>query len=204
MALSNRNHWNGKPLFPDLKLFPSVSDSANSADNQDRFRRQTPDFLSQYYHPTTVRPYIQTLGTYQRSTAKWSSEDIENYFTQMRLGPGDGNRAKSDGIIRPAVIRPENMNPRYEHASPAPTETPNETDGSISGESFDTSGGSQVSVTGTVGSNIPDRNKVVLERIRKGLDKRTTIMVKNVPNKYTQVLHLMSISSDIANAHGIR
>jgi len=184
LTLTNRNHWNGKPLFPDLKLFPPVSDPSSSTDKQNRFSRQTPEF---------GRPYIQTIGTYPRSTLKWSSEDIENYFTQMRLGPRDGNKAKSDPILRPTVNRSENMNPRYEHASPAPTETPNETDGSISGESLDASAGSQISVAGTVGSNIPDRNKVVLDRIRKGLDKRTTIMVKNVPNKYTQVPTYLSL-----------
>ena len=45
---------------------------------------------------------------------------------------------------------------------------------------------------GSVGI-VPERNKVVLERIRRGLDARTTIMVKNVPNKYTQVNHLRTV-----------
>lgn len=46
---------------------------------------------------------------------------------------------------------------------------------------------------GSVGI-VPERNKVVLERIRRGLDTRTTIMVKNVPNKYTQVNHLWTMN----------
>jgi hypothetical protein len=36
-------------------------------------------------------------------------------------------------------------------------------------------------------TTVPERNKVVLDKIRRGRDTRTTIMVKNVPNKYTQV-----------------
>ncbi|OLL23278.1 Meiosis protein mei2 [Neolecta irregularis DAH-3] len=38
--------------------------------------------------------------------------------------------------------------------------------------------------------NVPDNNKVDLNRITAGLDLRTTIMVKNVPNKYTQQMLL--------------
>ena len=66
--------------------------------------------------------------------------------------------------------------------------------GSISGESLGTSSGNTLlSVNGSVlGSNVPEKNRVVLERIRMGLDTRTTIMIKNVPNKYTQVTHLLS------------
>ena len=65
-----------------------------------------------------------------------------------------------------------------------------DTEGSISDESLGTSSGNTLnSVNGSVlsGGNVPEKNKVVMERIRMGLDTRTTIMIKNVPNKYTQV-----------------
>jgi hypothetical protein len=63
------------------------------------------------------------------------------------------------------------------------------------------SGNTAASVNGSVG-NVPERNKVVLEKIRRGLDARTTIMVKNVPNKYTQVSPTGK-GANIANAHGV-
>ena len=93
----------------------------------------------------------------------------------------------SPGLVRPMPVRPVFRRLERETGLGG-------SDESLSGESLGTSsvagsgsgsGGSGGSF-GSVG-NVPERNKVVLERIRRGLDARTTIMIKNVPNKYTQV-----------------
>jgi hypothetical protein len=112
----------------------------------------------------------------------------------MRLSPGPrapdaAGVTKDMDTIRSMVRSASDPFRGFERESPV-SGSSGDTDGSSSGESLGTSSGNTLnSVNGSVlsGSNVPEKNKVVLERIRIGLDTRTTIMIKNVPNKYTQV-----------------
>jgi hypothetical protein len=122
------------------------------------------------------RTYFNNNDIYER---KWFSEDLENYFSRMRISPSTSTSKDTDS---------RTCRGNYERASPVTNPSPIETDESLSGESMGTSSGNTLSsINGSVGNGIPERNKVVLEKIRMGLDMRTTIMIKNVPNKYTQV-----------------
>ena len=110
----------------------------------------------------------------------------------MRISPPV---AKEMDVVDPTSTRPSDKFRHYKRESPASGTSPEETEGSISGESIGgtSSGNTLNSVNGSVlGNNVPEKNKVVLERIRVGLDTRTTIMIKNVPNKYTQVFPLVT------------
>lgn len=40
---------------------------------------------------------------------------------------------------------------------------------------------------------VDDTNLVDLERIERGLDTRTTFMIRNIPNKYTQVCNIRKL-----------
>jgi len=179
-SLDNRDHWNGKSSFPNLKLF--TSDEEKSREEMEFPRRYLHAFRH-HHSPNIGRAHVESNDGYQR---KWSDDDFENYFTQMRITP----RPKEKDVDTTNVIhRPSES---YRRESPITTPSPNETDESISGESLGTSSGNTLnSVNGSVGNTIPEKNKVVFEKIRMGLDRRTTIMIKNVPNKYTQVPHLM-------------
>ncbi|KAI8327338.1 RNA recognition motif 2-domain-containing protein [Choanephora cucurbitarum] len=44
-------------------------------------------------------------------------------------------------------------------------------------------------------------NETHLENIRKGLDTRTTYMIRNIPNKYTQKMLMDSINATHANTY---
>ena len=110
----------------------------------------------------------------------------------MRLSPTTSRPSvgiKEMDTIRPTPTRATDAFRGYERGG-AVGASPGDTEGSISDESLGTSSGNTLnSVNGSVlsGGNVPEKNKVVMERIRMGLDTRTTIMIKNVPNKYTQV-----------------
>ena len=187
-SLDNRDHWNGKSVFPDLKM---LSSDVEKPQEEMELPRRAHAF---HHHPPNVgRTYLESNDGYQR---KWSNEDLENYFNQMRITP----RTRGKKVDTTNIIRRPSLSYRLE--TPV-TPSPNETDGSTSGESLGTSSGNTLnSVNGSVGNSIPERNKVVLEKIRMGLDMRTTIMIKNVPNKYTQVRSL-GVWLMVANAYGV-
>jgi hypothetical protein len=187
-TLDKRDHWNGKSAFPNLKFV--TSDPESSKPHDDTFRRNKSESI---LYPTATRGYIDSLGQYdayptfpRRPLRKWSEDDLETYFSQLRITPrrdsNDLNGRTSPGLVRPMPVRPADLLHRFERDTP----TTNESESSISGDSLGTSSGNSY-INGSVGVNVPERNKVVLEKIRRGLDSRTTIMVKNVPNKYTQV-----------------
>src|ERR1700737_1160762 len=196
-SVDKRDHWNGKSAFPNLKFLTSDPESSKSHHEEESYRKD----LSVY---PMGRGY-DSLGGYdaypsspRRPTRKSSypNDALEGYFSHLRITPRkldvqDGRA--SPGLVRPMPVRAENPF-RFESSLP-------ESDSSISGESMGTSSGNAASVNGSVG-NVPERNKVVLEKIRRGLDARTTIMVKNVPNKYTQVSP-PGKGANIANAHGV-
>lgn len=136
---------------------------------------------------------------------KWTPSDLENYFTQMRITP-----LKTRDVLAKAA---ENIGTlRSMHPAPRPTTREFAADGLLGQARRDRSGGEastpltpvspaspsaesdeSMSSSGaescSLGSNggVPERNRIVLEKVMMGLDKRTTIMIKNVPNKYTQV-----------------
>ena len=174
-SLDDRNHWNGKSTFPNLKKFSS--DTKKLQEEMELPRRI---YASHRHHPPSIgRAYFDGNDGYQR---KWSNVDLEDYFNQMRITP----RTREKEVNNTNVVRRPSMSYRLD--SPITTPSPNETDESTSGESLGTSSGNNLSsINGSVGNTIPERNKVVLEKIRMGFDMRTTIMIKNVPNKYTQV-----------------
>jgi hypothetical protein len=201
-----RDEWNGKSTFPNLKILSSDDGTVKSSKPRDRPdlspRSKSDPTLTRY--PINIgRGYLDGFGPYETypsfpsrpTTRKWSNDDLENYFSQMRISPRGRDAVPKDmvhrqstsvNLVRPTPVRPEGF-ASFDHDSPVTS--PNETDDSLSGESLGTSSGNTlISVNGSVGVNVPERNKVMLERIRRGLDTRTTIMVKNVPNKYTQVL----------------
>ena len=153
-------------------------------------------YLHAFHHhhsPKIAHAHFERKG-YQR---KWSDDDFENYFTQMRINSPKEKDVNTTNVIH----RPSES---YRRESPITTPSPNETDESISGESLGTSSGNTLnSVNGSVANTIPERNKVVLEKIRTGLDRRTTIMIKNVPNKYTQVYNHWNLVDRVANAYGV-
>lgn len=209
------DHWNGKSTFPNFKLFTSsdVEESSKSHDEQEHISRKE-DRSLQYQppHGQIGRGYVNGFGPYDayppfpsRQPRKWSDDDLETYFTQMRVNssssaPTRGREvpketehrhttSNSTHLIRPVPIRPGDFSRAYNKpSSPANILTPTETDESISGDSLTASSANTFgSITGNVGIHVPEKNKVILERIKRGLDVRTTIMVKNVPNKYTQV-----------------
>lgn len=171
--LDSRDHWNGKPAFPDLKF---------SSDTENLEEMALPRRIHAFHHhhpPTISRAYFESNDGCHR---KLSNEDLADYFNKMRITPHTREK-KTDNS---KVVRRPSVSYRLE--SPMTTPSPNETDESTSGESLGTSSGTTLnSINGSVGNTIPERNKVVLEKIRMGLDTRTTIMIKNVPNKYTQV-----------------
>jgi RNA recognition motif 2 len=164
--LETRDHWASKS-----KTFSSEAESSTKVDEEIP-HRHIPNHHFHLYESNVGKPYFEM---YPRSQRKWSDDDLENYFTQMRISPRD---------IDPTIIRPLPMRPyRYDES---PTGTSNETEESISGESMGTSSNNTF-INGSVGL-VPERNKVILEKIKRGVDTRTTIMIKNVPNKYTQVI----------------
>ena len=172
--LDSRDHWNGKPAFPDLKKFSSDTEKLEEIALPRRIHA-----FHNHHPPNISRAYFESNDGYQR---KLPNEDLEDYFNKMRITPRTREKKMDNAKVvhRPSVS--------YRLGSPMTTPSPNETDESTSGESLGTSSGTTLnSINGSVGNTIPERNKVVLENIRMGLDTRTTIMIKNVPNKYTQV-----------------
>lgn len=205
VPIEPRDQWSGKSTFPNLKILSSddtTLEPSNPHDRPDMSPRSKSDPTLARYPPNIGRGYLDGFGPYEAyppfpsrpPTRKWSNDDLENYFSQMRITPRGRDIVSKDGIhrqsvsvnlVRPTPVRPEG----FASFEDSPVTSPNETDESISGESLGTSSGNTLtSVNGSVGVNVPERNKVMLERIRRGLDTRTTIMVKNVPNKYTQVI----------------
>jgi hypothetical protein len=206
----NKRDWNGKSTFPDLKYVSSdrtldpQSSKSHETIEPPTFHRNKSDNNLRHYPINTGRGYLDAIGqydpypTFSRPVRKWSEDDLESYFAHLRITPRRHNdlattddverRAASPGLVRPMPMRPEDFFRRSDRESGI---SPNDSDDSISSESLGTSSGNSFSfVNASVGVNVPERNKVVLDRIRRGLDARTTIMVKNVPNKYTQVLSL--------------
>jgi hypothetical protein len=236
IPLENYDHWNEKSSFPNLKLFSStttVAESSKSKDQSELTRRSTEDRSLQYQSQSQSGRggYVNGFDPYDayppfpssRQQRKWSDDDLENYFTQMRITTTGSSSSSSRGreipkdmehrhttstasnnttnLIRPVPIRPGDIYRAYDkqpssndnnnNNGPSPTDS----DESISGDSMATSTVNTFNSVngGSVSSNVPEKNKVNLERIKRGLDHRTTIMVKNVPNKYTQVyLHSLS------------
>ena len=174
-SLDNRDHRNGKAGFPDLKPFaPELNSSCSS---QDEIPRPSRSKFNSYLPRIAAAHSKMNNKTCQR---KWTHDDLEKYFNQMRI---DLTRTRDEDVDSDNVIR----RPREAvHRGESPvTSSPMETDDSISGESLRTS--SANTLNSGNGVPVPERNKVILEKIRLGLDSRTTIMIKNVPNKYTQV-----------------
>lgn len=220
------DHWNGKSSFPKLELFQqstgasttTVAESSKSHEDRESNRRAESRGLHYTGQSPVGRGYGNGFGPFDayppfpsRQQRKWSDDELENYFTQMRITSSTSSSSSSPRgredpkdmmdhhrhsspststatLIRPVPIRPGDM---Y-RLSPTPNSTnkspPTDPDDSVSGESMATSSvNTFTSIPGSVSTNVPEKNKVILERIKRGLDHRTTIMVKNVPNKYTQV-----------------
>jgi RNA recognition motif 2 len=136
---------------------------------------------------------------------KWTPSDLENYFNQMRITPLKtrdvlAKAAENIGTLRsmhPAarattrefaaegLLGPTRRERSGDEASTPLTPVSPVSPSAETDESLSSSGGESCSL----GSNggVPERNRIVLEKVMMGLDKRTTIMIKNVPNKYTQV-----------------
>ncbi len=225
------NHWNGKSTFPNFKLFASsnVAESSKSHNEQeDISHKEDPSLRHQPSHSQIGRGYVNGFGPYDayppfpsRQPRKWSDDDLETYFTQMRVNSSSSASARgrevpkdtdhrhstssSTHLIRPVPIRPGDLYRTYNKpSSPANNLTPTETDESMSRDSLTASSANSFgSNNGSVNNHVPEKNKVILERIKRGLDARTTIMVKNVPNKYTQVCVSLERVVDLANAHGV-
>ena len=175
-SLDTHDHWSGKSIFPNLNIFSSGAELSSKPQKE----VQTPPrrHVFHQFPPNIGRAYFDET-THQ---SKFSSDKIENYFTQMRITP-----RTRDIMSKDLNSRTKDVYRGYERESPTTT-SPIETDESISVESLGTSSSNTPnSVNGGVGNNVPERNRVVLENIKVGLDTRTTIMIKNVPNKYTQV-----------------
>ena len=197
LPLDTRDPWPTKsPLPSNLKLFPSADAESSSSRHLDRPFQYPPNIGRAYYEGVGIyESFPSTPRASSSATQTWSDNDLENYFTQIRLSPDvctrdiTSVRAKDVDAIRPTPTRAN------DRESPVSGSSPGETDESISGESLGTSSGNTLnSVNGSVlGSNVPEKNKVVLDKIRMGLDTRTTIMIKNVPNKYTQVPSLLPL-----------
>jgi hypothetical protein len=182
-----------------------TEESSKPIERPDLSSRSKSDPTLHRYPPNIGRGYLDGFGPYEAyppfptrpATRKWSNDDLESYFNQMRITPRGRDTIPKDmvhrqtssvNLVRPTPVRADGYR-SFERESPVTS--PNESEESISGESLGTSSGNTLnSVNGSVGVNVPERNKVVLERIMRGLDTRTTIMVKNVPNKYTQVIPL--------------
>lgn len=210
-TMENHNHWNGKSSFPNLKLFSTAVGESSSKSQEPRESSRRTEERSMKYTGQVGRDYRNGFGPFDayppfpsRQQRKWTNNDLENYFTQMRLTPSSSSGSSPRGreipkdvehrhstsstnatmVIRPVPIRPGNM---YRVSPATDINAPTEDD-SMSGESMAISSGNTFnSINGSVSTNVPEKNKVILERIKRGLDHRTTIMVKNVPNKYTQV-----------------
>lgn len=179
-----REHWNGKSIFPNLTTTSEqdskLSQKETDPHHQHAFHTHSPNISGADFDKTT--PY--------QASRKWSIDDVERYFTQMRVTTTTPLTVSKKNNNKDVVV---DTYGGQRHQSPATTTTPNDTDESISGESsLGTSSGNNISlnsINGSLGNsnNVPERNRVVLEKIRIRLDMRTTIMIKNVPNKYTQV-----------------
>lgn len=205
-CLESRDPWNGKSAFPNFKVFAPDSESSKP-DESDIAARQNIPYPSKLGRASYQG--LETSDCYASHPArKWSDEDLENYFTHMRITPRLVREIVTPTDIDVNIVRPNSKRPEtyrgYDRESPGAS-SPNDTEGSVSSESIGASSGNTLnSVNGSVG-NVPERNKVHLERIRLGLDKRTTIMIKNVPNKYTQV-QLVAFEIDdliVAYAYGV-
>jgi hypothetical protein len=168
------------------------TESSKAQDDASVHRHQKFDYA--FRRDNIGRAYFERMrvcDTYpSRPTRKRSDDELVDYFNQMRINPRARDTASKDMdmlVVPPLPSSSSDPYRGYERESPA-TSTPNETDGSVSEESLATSSANTLnSVNGGVSNNVPEKNRVVLERIKTGLDKRTTVMIKNVPNKYTQV-----------------
>lgn len=189
VGLRQHNHWNGKSAVPNLKTFATDSESTRPC-SEDILQHHNFSHTSRRYAPSVNRAGFKTneeFDTYSRSAPRWPDDDLENYFPHMRIAPRCRDIISKDNdasIVRPSSLYHEDINRGHEPESPVTSST-NENDKSVSEESLGTL--HLASVNGNMGSGVPERNRVFLEKIRMGLDKRTTIMIKNVPNKYTQV-----------------
>jgi hypothetical protein len=202
-AAENHDQWDGKRTLSTRKMFTPDSDSSKEKEDLRLLRHQKSDNTYESYPPNIGRAYFEGVGVYEsyppRSTIKpQGTVDLDKIVSQMRISTKDGPKESDINVVRPLPIRPTSTRNQRETSS-----TPNESDESISGDSLGTSSGNSfTSVNGIVSNNVPQKNKVNLERIQVGLDKRTTIMIKNVPNKYTQVRSSI-VGLMVANAHGV-
>jgi hypothetical protein len=187
--------WNGKSNFPNLSLeaFPKPEPSQSKEVNP--FRLPSRSIFSP--PPDRSLDPFDAYPPVPRATRKWTDDDFERYFTHLRISPSRDATVKEERR-QPGLLRPRPLRATSDDAKTS------ESDESVSDESTAASSGRRVpAVSGTVGV-VPERNRVDLERIRKYLDLRTTIMVKNVPNKYTQVFLSPLVNAHEANAYGVR
>ena len=156
-------------------------------------RSQLPLSSETSYHPEIPRRQPSPSGS-SSSPGKWTATDLENYFNQMRITtPPSARQVLAKATENMSILR--SMHGAVDlPADEKGFQGKGLEEGNVSGlnslasPSADTessSGGESCSL----GSNggIPEKNRVVLEKVMMGLDKKTTIMIKNVPNKYTQV-----------------
>jgi hypothetical protein len=154
--------------------------------------------------PEIPRPQVPRSQPSASADRKWTPSDLENYFNQMRITPlktkdvlakaaenmgtlrsmHPGARASREFAVEGIVGRARERVGDEGRTSLTPVSPVSPS--AESDESLSSTGGESCSL----GSNggVPERNRIVLEKVMMGLDKRTTIMIKNVPNKYTQVL----------------
>jgi len=198
---AEKSHWNGKSSFPDLspQAFSEPESSKSVLDTNDNFhlpyrRVQLPSERIGYgFDAYDAYPPLST-----RATRKWTDDDLEQYFNHLRISPRRVSpptvkeERRQPGLLRPMPIRGANGALKLSETTTC-LNASDQSDDSVSDESIGaTSGRLPHPGMGVTSGLVPLRNRVDLERIRKGLDTRTTIMVKNVPNKYTQVFHLKS------------
>jgi hypothetical protein len=189
--------------------FPLFSDDVNSLSSPIRVPQVPPSSTQTGTFPRAVEiPRSQPpLSSSSSSGRKWTATDLENYFTQMRISTPTQSRTRdvlakaADNMSTLRSMHPHRLRSElssstrqqpglYVEDGGAGRKSPVspgvvDTDSSSGGEScsLGTSSASSSSAT----SAVPERNRIVFEKVMIGLDKRTTVMIKNVPNKYTQV-----------------
>jgi len=191
---SPRDLWPTKTQSPTspLSRFNFFSDVDNAA--SPLRRRQLPISSFEISHPPEVPRSQPSPSQSSSSPGKWAATDLENYFNQMRITtPPSARQVLTKAAENISILR--SMHAAADCSADKKGFQGNELEegngnglnsfAPPSAETESSSGGESCSL----GSNggIPEKNRVVLEKVMMGLDKKTTIMIKNVPNKYTQV-----------------
>lgn len=195
-----RNPLSRFNLFPDIEspLRGRQPPLSSSHEGRATYRAEIP--RSQPL-PSSSQPSTSSGG-------KWTANDLENYFNQVRISSAPCTRdvlakaAENMSTLR--SMHPPQGNGLVDGKGRVEGKTVDHEDGYVRGKGFEDGScglNSPVSPTDTEESisssggetcslglgGVPERNQIVLEKVMMGLDKRTTIMIKNVPNKYTQV-----------------